>query len=150
MRSMKTIKSCYLDANVLVYYQDPGSPLHDAASRIIENLLANGFSLTFSSLSLDEYEYTVLSSINKPKLEVLKRLRVGFSRLLKIPTVSLINPPLELKKHHRVFNLMAKFNLKPRDAYHLFIMLENKVKYLATFDSDFDQVFEKGLIKQFI
>lgn len=146
---MKTIKSCYLDANVLVYYQDPSSPLHDAASRIIENLLANGFSLTLSSLSLDEYEYTVLSSINKPKLEVLKRLRIGFSRLLKIPTVSLINPPLELKKHRRIFNLMAKFNLKPRDAYHLFIMLENKVKYLATFDSDLDQVFEKGIIKNF-
>lgn len=146
---MKTIKSCYLDANVLVYYQDLSSPLHDAASRIIENLLANGFSLTLSSLSLDEYEYTVLSSINKPKLEVWKRLRVGFSRLLKIPAVSLINPPLELKKHRRILNIMVKFGLKPRDAYHLFIMLANKVKFLATFDNDFDKVFESGRIKKF-
>lgn len=146
---MKTIKSCYLDANILVYYQDPDSLLYDTASRIIENLLANGSDLIISSLSLDEYEYTVFSSINKPKLEILKRLRRGFNRLLKIPTISLINPPLELKKHRKVLNLMAKFNLKPRDAYHLFIMLENKVNSLATFDSDFDKVFESGRIKKF-
>lgn len=146
---MKIIKSCYLDANILVYYQDPDSPLYEAASRIIENLLASGFSLTLSSLSLDEFEYTVFSLINKPKSEILKRLKLGFNRLLRMSTISFINPPLEIKKHRRILNLMAKFNLKPRDAYHLFIMLENKVKFLATFDHDFDQVFKEGKIKKF-
>lgn len=45
---------------------------------------------------------------------------------------------------------MYKYNLRSRDAYHLFIMVENKVKFFATFDADFDKVFTKGKVKKFI
>lgn len=115
----------------------------------MENLIIGGFELVLSSLSLDEYEYTVLRSFNNPKPEIIKNLKSGFRKLLKISDIKLINPPLEFKKHFKVLNLMQKYNLKPRDAYHLFIMLENKVKFLATFDSDFDKVFASGKIKKF-
>lgn len=145
-----TTKSCYLDANFLVYYQDKKSPFHYQVKLIMENLIIGGFELVLSSLSLDEYEYTVLRSFNNPKPEIIKNLKSGFRKLLKISDIKLINPPLEFKKHFKVLNLMQKYNLKPRDAYHLFIMLENKVKFLATFDSDFDKVFESGKIKKFV
>lgn len=72
-----------------------------------------------------------------------------FKQLIKLPNVKFVTTFAHLKRHIKVLSLMEKFNLKTRDAYHLFIMLENKIKYFATFDSDFDMVFQKGLIKQF-
>lgn len=144
---MKTMKSCYLDANLLVYYQDRKSPFYDQTKLIIANLLMQGFELLISPLALDEYEYTVWRSFTTSKAEIIKNLRIGIRKIMKIPGIKLINPPLEFKRHLKVLNLMAKYQLKPRDAYHLFIMLENKVKYLTTFDHDFDLCFEKGLVK---
>lgn len=149
MRSMMIIKSCYLDANILVYYQDRISPFHNQSKLIIENLIQKGYAIALSSLSLDEYEYTILSSSNKPKQVILKNLKNCLRKLLRIPDIYLINPPIEFKKHLKVLNIMEKYSLKPRDAYHLFIMLENKIKFFATFDNDFVSVFQKKLITKF-
>lgn len=148
MRSMKIIKSCYLDANLLVYYQDKSSPFHKQTKLIFEKLFLEKVEIILSSLSLDEYEYTIFrSGVSKSELMVI--LKKGLRKILKIPGVKLINPPVELKKHLKVLKLMQVYNLKPRDAYHLFMMLENKVRFLATFDDDFKTVFKKGRIKKF-
>lgn len=147
---MKDMKRCYLDANLLFYWQDPKSPFNQAATNIVERLVQGGYFLFVSSLVLDEYLYTCLRFSGKSKIEMKDNLKFSLKRVLKIPTLRLINPSLDERKHLKVIDLIAKFNLHPRDAYHLFIMLENKVKFLATFDSDFEKVFKKGLIKQFI
>lgn len=147
---MKDMKRCYLDANLLFYWQDPKSPFNQAATNIVERLVQGRYFLFVSSLVLDEYLYTCLRFSGKSKIEMKDNLKFSLKRVLKIPTLQLINPSLDERKHLKVIDLIAKFNLHSRDAYHLFIMLENKVKFLATFDSDFEKVFKKGLIKQFI
>ncbi|MDO8638221.1 MAG: hypothetical protein Q7R43_01505, partial [Candidatus Daviesbacteria bacterium] len=78
-----------------------------------------------------------------------KDLKRSFTSIMKLEKIMLIQPPFELKKHKKIFNLMAYYDLHARDAYHLFIMNENKIKFMATFDSDFEIVFQKGLVKQF-
>lgn len=44
---------------------------------------------------------------------------------------------------------MEKFVLKPRDAYHLLTMKENRIRFFATFDKDFELVFRKGVVLEF-
>lgn len=146
---MKDMKRCYLDANLLFYWQDPKSPFNQTATDIVERLVQGKYFVFISSLVLDEYLYTSLRFSGKSKIEMKDNLKLSLKKVLKIPTLQLINPSLDEKKHLKVIDLIAKYNLHPRDAYHLFIMLENKVKSLATFDNDFDKVFKKGVIKKF-
>lgn len=143
------MKICYLDANLLVFIGNKNSPFHKEAVEIIKKLRILGYELTVSSLSLDEYFHTVLRFSKDSKELAINNLKKEYRKLIKI-NIKLINPSLDEKKHLKVIDLIAKYNLHPRDAYHLFIMLANKVKFLATFDNDLNKVFKKGLIKQFI
>lgn len=143
------MKKCYLDANVLLYFTSLTSQFHDQAVKIIYNLITQGWQLFISPLTLDEYFHNALRFSVVSKSEAFKDLKKSFTSIMKLEKIMLIQPPLELKKHKKIFNLMVHCNLHARDAYHLFIMKENKIKFMATFDSDFKIVFQKGLIKQF-
>lgn len=142
------MKICYLDANLLTFLGNERSLFHQKALDIVDRLIKQEFQLVFSSLSLDEYFHTVIRFSEDPKVETYKNLKKAYRKLLKL-NIKLINPSLDEKKHLQVINLIAKYNLHPRDAYHLFIMLGNKVKFMATFDEDFERVFAKGKIKIF-
>lgn len=149
--SMKKVTgSCYLDSNILIYYQDQGSPFYQQTQEMIGRLVKNGFSLIISPLVLDEYIYNTFASSDKASKEKMKVIKLSLGEILKLPGLKIINPPLEIKKQLRVLKLMEKFSLKPRDAYHLLIALESKIKYLATFDHDFDRAFAKGTVKKFV
>jgi len=58
----------------------------------------------------------------------------------------LVNSPTGLKDQIKVVEYMEKYNLCPRDAYHLLTMIYNKIDSFATFDTDFNKVFEDKLI----
>lgn len=143
------MKTCYLDSNVLAFFGNENSPSHKQATDIIHKLIKQKFQLFFSSLTLDEYFHSVIRFSNEPRALTLKKLKAAYRKLLKL-NIKLINPTLDEKKHLKVIDLIGKYNLHPRDAYHLFIMLDNKVEVLATFDRDFDGIFKRGLIKNFM
>lgn len=143
------MSSCYLDANLLIYFQNQKSQFHQQTVQIIKNLVSKDYELVISSLVLDEYLYKSLQLSEDSKSETLKRLEKGLKKILTLPKIKLVNPPLQANKHLKVIGIINKHNLKPRDAYHLFIMLENKVKCFASFDKDFDKIIQKGLIKKF-
>lgn len=143
------MKKCYLDANTLLYFTNPSAQFHEQAIEIISSLLKQQLTLFISSLTLDEYFHNAIRFSQVPKEQAFKDLKKGISRIKRLKNINLVNPPLELRRHIRVLNLMIKYQLKSRDAYHLFIMKENKIKYFATFDHDFDKVFQKGVLKKF-
>lgn len=143
------MKKCYLDANTLLYFTNPSSYFHKQATELISLLLLDKWALFISTLTLDEYFHNAIRFSQMSKELALKDLRKGFSRLRKLENISLVHPPEEFKKQLKVLNLMEKYQLKSRDAYHLFIILENKIKFLATFDNDFDEVFQDGRIQKF-
>lgn len=145
----KAIKNCYIDANILIFLQNKKSLNHQKTRLLFNKLLEEGYKVYISSLVIDEYLYNIYRLLAGDKLDKLKMLKLNLKKVFKIPGIELVNPSPEVKKHDKVINLMAKYNLHPRDAYHLFIMLENRIKYLATFDNDFDSVFKKGLVKKF-
>lgn len=142
------MKICYLDANLLTFLGNESSPFYQKALDIVDKLTREGYELVLSSLSLDEYFHSVIRFSQDSRDLTIKNLKKAYRKLLKL-NIKLINPSLDEKKHLKVIDLIVKYNLHPRDAYHLFIMLENKVKFMATFDSDFDKVFENGRIKKF-
>lgn len=144
------MSSCYLDANLLIYFQNRKSQFYQQTVQIIKNLVSKEYEIVISALVLDEYLYKILQLSEDPKSESLKRLKRGLKKIFALPKIKLVNPPLETNKHLSLIRIINKHNLKPRDAYHLFTTLSNKVKYFATFDKDFDKVFQKGVIKKFI
>lgn len=146
----KVTNSCYLDSNILIYFQDSKSPFYRETREMVSKLVKEEVSLVISPLVIDEYIYNSSVSSDKVKKESLKMVKQSLSEILKLPQIVLANPPLKIKKQFKVLKLMEKYSLKPRDAYHLLIILENKIKSLATFDSDFENVFAKGIVKKFI
>lgn len=146
--TMKATKTCYVDANVLIYFHSPRSSFHKQAVSIVKALIKQGYVVYISSLVIDEYLY---NSFRLPKDEQairIVKLNQGMKKIFHLPGVQLLNPPLKIKKHFAILRFMKKYNLKPRDAYHLFIMRENKIRYFVTFDDDFNEVFDKGLVKR--
>ena len=143
------MKKCYLDANLLLYFNNFNSPFHSQADSILSKLINDGWQLFLSPLILDEYFHNSLRFARLPRQVTLRVLKKSFNRLIKLPNIQLINPSQNLNSQRKVLNFMVRHQLRSRDAYHIFIMKENKIKFLATFDSDFERVFQKGLIKKF-
>lgn len=143
------MKKCYLDANVLLYFTNPRAEFHEQAIEIISSLLIREWMVFISALTLDEYFHNSLRFSQMSKEHALQDLKKGFGRIKRLKNLNLVHPPDELKKQTKALNMMAKYQLRSRDAYHLFIMRENKIKYFATFDNDFEGVFKKSLLKKF-
>ena len=145
---MSSTKTCYLDTNILIFYKDTSSDQHNQAISIIEKLVADNFTLFTSSLALDEFLFTALYYLRKKKAkDVRSELKDLLSSILEIPNLEIVNPSTDKDQQIKVVDLIADFSLRPRDAYHLLIALENKIQYLATFDSDFDKVFKTKIVK---
>lgn len=143
-------KKCYLDANILIYFKDISSLYHLESVSLIEKLVKEKFEILISPLCLDEFLHVValyLKKIRSKKLE--EELKNYLNSILSIPNLSLVNPSKNKDLQIRVVDYMVDFSIRPRDAYHLFIIKGNKIKFMATFDKDFKAVFHKGLIKHF-
>lgn len=138
------MRNCYLDANVLVYYKNEESPFFRKADAILHYLVENGWNLFISPLVLDEFLYAISILLQKKepkKSDVFRLLKETLKEVLALPNLKIINPPLTKRAQLKVVPLMEKFNLRPRDAYHLSIMQVNNIQSFATFDDDFRAVF---------
>lgn len=134
--------NCYLDANTLIYFLQKDSPFHQKAKNLIKTIRTSQLCPTISPLCLDEFLY------NFPGKQTQKFL--AFKKILKLPNLNIINPPIDPQSQIRILKIIKKFNLGPRDSYHVLTMKHNKIKYFATFDHDFDLVFSAKILKQFI
>ncbi|MBI4036207.1 type II toxin-antitoxin system VapC family toxin [Candidatus Daviesbacteria bacterium] len=143
------MKKCYLDTNILLYFTNPSAELHEKTVELISSLLLQNWALFISALVLDEYFHNALRFSQFPKKEALQDLKKGFGKIKKLKNINLVHSTLELKKQTKVLKLMEKYQLRARDAYHLFMMRENQIKYFATFDNDFETVFKKRLVRKF-
>jgi len=140
------MKACYLDTNVLIALKNEESSFHSKAVLLLENLLQNGYLLIVSSLVLDEFLYVVTYFLKiKKEKNLYKKLNKNLKDVLQI--VKVINPPTSKKNQLQVVELMEKYNLNPRDAFHLLTILFAKIEACATFDKDFAEVEKKKLIK---
>lgn len=54
------MKTCYLDANLLLYFNNLDSPFHLQADSVLAKLINNSWQLFLSPLVLDEYFHNTL------------------------------------------------------------------------------------------
>ena len=134
--------NCYLDANTLIYSQQEDSPFHQQTIKIISRIVETDTQIFISPLCLDEFIFNFPGNQNH-KFQ-------AFKKILKFPNLNIINPPTDTKSQTRIPIFMKKFDLGPRDAYHLLTMKHHKIKYFATFDRDFDLVFASKSLTQFL
>ncbi len=143
----KRLIKCYLDTNILVSFQFEQSTFHQKAVSLFSELSQKNAAFFITPLTLDEFLLATTRSFRIFKQNVdFKMIRKIFKAILLLPNLEIISPPLSINEQLQIINLIHKFKLKPRDAYHLLTITSHKITHFATFDQDFDLVFKKKLV----
>jgi predicted nucleic acid-binding protein len=122
----------YLDANFFIFAVLDTSEKGSNASKIQKDIIeGNLFALT-SSLALDEVMW---SFIKNKKFEIL-RPTIEEIYSMKNLTIEDMNSAIPLL----ALDFMEKYNLKPRDAFHVAIMKSFGINEIVSDDPDFDKV----------
>lgn len=142
------MKKCYLDSNILINFKNLQSSFHQKTKELLTELANSSYKLCISSLTLDEFLYQLQQILlYQKKKNIFQRLSLALKSILDLPRLALVNPPVSKKKQSQIIEYMKKYGLRPRDAFHLLIMKENKIKFLATFDKDFKKAVKAGEIE---
>lgn len=147
--TIKPMKSCYLDANVLIYYKNEESPYFKKANQLIQTLVKEDCVFFVSPLVLDEFLYAIKFLLQRRKIkrsDIFRLLKRSLREILDLPNLGIANPPLGKGIQMRIISLMEEFGLSPRDAYHLLIMQEDDIHHFVTFDKDFKEVFKRKIL----
>lgn len=144
------MKKCYIDSNILVYFKDDDSIGFKSCCDLIVKLTSEETILYISPLCLDEFMYQFGIALKKkfPKEQIYKNLRISLESILEIPLINIINPPTDFEAQEKIIELMEKYSLRPRDAYHLLTMQMNNIDSFATFDNDFKKVFAEKILQK--
>jgi predicted nucleic acid-binding protein len=146
----KDLTKCYLDTNILVYYKLENSLRHKEALFLIKDLLKKRIKIFISGLVIDEFLYSLLRfhKLYQEKVDY-RKLKKALMEILNLPNLEVINPSNKKDSHLKIVDNIILYKLRPRDAYHLLIMQEQKIGYFATFDNDFKNVFKRGIVKRY-
>ncbi|MBU1088745.1 type II toxin-antitoxin system VapC family toxin [Patescibacteria group bacterium] len=125
------IDKIYLDASFFVALQIKEHIFYQKAWKKINK--SQSIKIYFSLFTLDE------------AIHVLKKYKLSKSKIIKIVKDKLINTNKSIlisykddkKTSLKYLNLWQKYNLRPIDSVHLFLMKQHKIKTIATFDNDF-------------
>lgn len=138
---------CYLDSNILMYWQNDAAPQHKEALRIIERLEQDKILLYISPLVIDEYIHVMILEARVNKIRNFYDVaRKGLDYLLALPLLTIIPTPADVPSQKQMLMLMETYSLHPRDAYHLLTMQTHDIDSFATFDTDFSKVFATKLL----
>ena len=141
---------CYLDSNVLIGYTFAASTFREKSLRLLSSLSPDKCKLCTSPLAIDELLHSLsflLRREGSSASEINKNLRKSLSSILSLPMLSIVNPSTDKEQQLKILDFMSEYSLKPRDAYHFLIMKEQGIEYFATFDKDFDKVFQNREIR---
>jgi predicted nucleic acid-binding protein len=93
---------------------------------------------------------TLASSTRVGKSKSDAVLEEALEMMLALPDLTIVQPPTSVAKNAKLIELMKKYSLRARDAFHLLTMQEHHISYCATFDADFDRVFDTRLLRKLI
>ncbi|OGG15667.1 hypothetical protein A3D77_01410 [Candidatus Gottesmanbacteria bacterium RIFCSPHIGHO2_02_FULL_39_11] len=137
------IKKVYLDANILIAHQVSGHEFHERAKKIIDNLWSENAFLLISALTMDEFLYGIVFLLRGEKNDnsfgsFASILSKTVQAVLSWNTTRLIEFENSEDSLINILDSIKTYNLRPRDAFHLECMKQNKVFAIATFDNDFN------------
>ncbi|MEM2607939.1 MAG: type II toxin-antitoxin system VapC family toxin [Thermoproteota archaeon] len=127
----------YIDSNIFIYpiIYDPDS-VREAflAKNLLRKIALGEIEAYASPVTWDEVAWVV-----RKVLGVNSSLNQG-RKLLSFPNLKIL--PVKKTTVLKAQDLMEKYELKPRDALHASIALENKVTTIVSYDEDFDKLKE--------
>lgn len=127
----------YVDSNVFIYpviYEEPTVTEAKKSKDFLLRIALGEIEAYTSSITWDEVTWTIRklfgidSSINEGK----KFLSFPNLRLLGVKKSTIL----------KAQELTEKYKIKPRDAIHAAVALENKITSIVSYDEDFDKVDE--------
>jgi len=121
----------YLDANFFVMCNFDQTIKGENARKILGEISAGKEAIT-SSLALDEVMWVI---IKNKRIEALRETIEDIYAMLNL-TVKEVSPEIPLE----ALDFIEKYNLKPRDAFHVAVMKKFQVNEIVSDDSDFDKV----------
>lgn len=126
----------YLDANVFILSAISSNKKGCNARKIIESTTKGAIQCATSTLTFDE----VVWGITKQRKD--RDHAITFSKYaLDLPNLQVL--PVSRNDLLRALMLMGKYpNLRPRDAIHVSVCLNNGIHTIVTDDSDFDDISE--------
>jgi predicted nucleic acid-binding protein len=141
---------CYLDTNILIGYSIINSPHHVNSLELLSKLMRNKLELFVSPLVLDEFVYAYMKLMKHDSISLdLEDFQVFCLKMFEFLNLKVVLSPKDTHHFLQIIKFVEKFGLKPRDSYHLYYMKSNSIDYFATFDLDFEKVFESKFMKRF-
>ncbi|MFN4213004.1 MAG: type II toxin-antitoxin system VapC family toxin [Microgenomates group bacterium] len=135
----------YIDSNILIAWQIVGHPFNPLAQRLLKKLLNHKLIFCLSPLTIDEYLYAILKYQKANLIPKENSLQQSLKVIAKVNPFY-VNIKWDQSALLSIYPLIEKYHLRPRDAFHLKIIQDNKIKYLASFDNDFKKVVKEGLV----
>lgn len=141
---------CYLDSNILIAFLEKPHQFHQQAVEILVKAATEQIGVCVSPLTLDETIYIVLRDLRLTRVSrAEEKIATEIKKLWKIPLIEVVNPPDDKKKLTGIPDLIKKYQLRSRDAFHLLTIKFHQIKYFATFDNDFNLVFSQMWLRKF-
>ena len=141
------ISKAYLDSNILIAEYFESHTNHKNADKLLLQLNKQRYQICLSPLTFDEFWYGIIFTRRANDENLFHKPYKYFVNELKTATNKLLQLNVEIMKFidHRVaishsLKNIKKYNLKPRDAFHLSYCLENKIQVFVTLDSDFQKL----------
>jgi predicted nucleic acid-binding protein len=124
----------FTDANILLYYSFQNSPHFQASHYFLRSLSKNAITGYITPYVLNEIHYNLIKNLDHQSAE--DQIKI----ILKLPNINLVDLSLSVQDINAITNLSTKYRLKTFDAFHAYTCKKLKLKYIATFDPDFDRL----------
>jgi predicted nucleic acid-binding protein len=118
----------FLDANVLLYYLDSGSPHHTQTEDTLSHLIEVGAALCTSHHALEEVLHVTLQVFG------VEAVADALEDISKIPGLYLMEPMADFAFAQRYTKLLESVNIGLNDCLILQLMLDNDITDLYTYD----------------
>lgn len=128
------VSKCYLDASFFVALQVVGHVHREKAEEKLDKLSQNQTTICYSWLMIDEAIHVLHSYYDFSKEKVAFAVKES---LIEATNSQLVTNLVQEEKLLKYLRFWQKNKLRPRDALHLFLIKQHKIKTIATFDQDF-------------
>jgi predicted nucleic acid-binding protein len=126
----------YLDANFFIFANFDQTTRGENARRLQEKIVS-GMKATTSALALDEVMWVLLRNGRK---DVLREV---IEDIYAMPNFSILDVSSSVPLD--ALSITEKFDLRPRDAFHVAVMRSREITQIVSDDSDYDRV--KGITR---
>jgi len=120
----------FLDANFIIYLNLGVKEVVNFYIKVLQE-----DRLALDPLVIDEVIY-----ISKKKYNVNFNDTISFLDEVVLPNSLIL--PIRKEDYDKAKELMLQYNLKPSDAFHVAIMLNNSISKIISEDKDFDRIKE--------